>query len=70
MSGGFVWPVCDLGFVDSSFKYHETGPDEFRDRRPGPGGGAPAPRTGPPAACPLRVLRARPRTADPRYHCP
>lgn len=67
MSGGFVWPVCDLGFVDFVKYQDRTG---LRDRRPGPGGGAPGPRTGPPAACPLRVLRARPRTADPRYHCP
>ena len=66
MSGGFVWPVCDLGLtfvVDSSFKYHEnrTG----RRRVPRPQTRARRRRTGPAHRPPRRPPAASPQSAPP-----
>jgi hypothetical protein len=61
MSGGFVWPVCDLGFVDSSFKYTR----DRTGRVPRPQTRARRRRTGPAHRPPRRPPAASPQSAPP-----
>jgi hypothetical protein len=61
MSGGLVWPVCDLGFVDSSFKYTR----DRTGRVPRPQTRARRRRTGPAHRPPRRPPAASPQSAPP-----